>query len=80
MSLTPKGRGADRSFELVRQSLLQGDDLPFHEALTVGQMRQAFDAEGSRSASPRARTRAARMTAPRARARPATTGSSTRWA
>ena len=46
MSFTPVGRGADRSFELVRQSLLQGDDLPFQEALTVAQMRQAFDDEG----------------------------------
>ena len=34
MSFTPAGGGADRSFELVRQSLLQGDDLPFQEALT----------------------------------------------
>ena len=46
MSFTPAGGGADRSFELVRQSLLQGDDLPFQEALTAAQMRQAFDAEG----------------------------------
>ena len=46
MSFIPKGRGADRSFELVRQSLLQGDDLPFQDALTVEQMRQAFEAEG----------------------------------
>ncbi len=46
MSFIPKGRGADSSFELVRQSLLQGDDLPFQEALTIGQMRRAFDAEG----------------------------------
>ena len=33
--MTPAGRGADRSLELVRQSLLQGDDLPFQAALTV---------------------------------------------
>ena len=46
MSFIPKGGGADSSFELVRQSLLQGDDLPFQEALTIGQMRRAFDAEG----------------------------------
>lgn len=46
MSFTPAGRGADRSLELVRQSLLQSDGLPFQDALTVEQMRQAFDAEG----------------------------------
>ena len=46
MSFTPAGGGADRSFELVRQSLLQGDGLPFADALTVGQIQQAFDAEG----------------------------------
>ena len=46
MSLTPAGRGADRSLELVRQSLWQGDGLAFQDALTVEQMRQAFDAEG----------------------------------
>ncbi len=45
MPFIPKGRGADRSFQLVRRSLLQGDSLPFHEALTAGQTRQAFDAE-----------------------------------
>ncbi len=46
MSFTPRGRGVDRSFELVRMSLLQGDDLPFQDALTVEQMRLAFEAEG----------------------------------
>ncbi len=46
MSLTPKSRGADRSFELVWQSLLQSDELPFQDALTAEQIRQAFDAEG----------------------------------
>lgn len=46
MSFTPAGRSADRSFELVRRSLLQGDSLPFQDALTVEQMRQAFEAEG----------------------------------
>ena len=46
MSFTPAGRGADRSLELVRQSLWQGDGLAFQDALTVEQMRQAFDAEG----------------------------------
>ena len=46
MSLTPAGRSADRSLELVRRSLLQGDGLPFQDALTVEQMRQALDAEG----------------------------------
>ena len=49
MSLTPTGGGAERSFELVRQSLLQGDGLPFADALTseqMQQMQQAFDDEG----------------------------------
>ena len=44
--MIPKGCGADRSLELVRRSLLPGDDLPFQEALTVGQMRQAFNVKG----------------------------------
>ena len=39
MSLTATGGGAERSFELVRQSLLQGDGLPFAEALTAEQMQ-----------------------------------------
>ena len=46
MSFTPKGGDADRSFELVRRSLLQGDGLPFAEALTAEQIQQAFAAEG----------------------------------
>ena len=53
MSLTPGGGGARsalggaaRSFELVRRSLLQGDGLPFADALTAEQMPQAFDDEG----------------------------------
>ena len=46
MSFTPRGRGVDRSFELVRMSLLQGDTHPFQDALTVEQMRLAFEAEG----------------------------------
>ena len=46
MSFTLAGGGADSSFELVRQSLLQGDGLPFADALTAGQIQQAFDAEG----------------------------------
>ena len=46
MSLTPAGGGAHRAFELVRQSLLQSDGLPFADALTSAQMQQAFDAEG----------------------------------
>ena len=46
MSFTPAGGGADSSFELVRQSLLQGDGLPFADALTAEQIQQAFDAEG----------------------------------
>ena len=46
MSFTPARGRADRSFELVRQSLLQSDELPFQDALTATQIRQAFDAEG----------------------------------
>lgn len=46
MSFTRRGRGDGRSFELVQMSLLQGDDLPFQDALTVEQMRLAFEAEG----------------------------------
>ena len=46
MSLTAIGGVADRSFELVRQSLVQGDGLPFADALTAEQMPQAFDDEG----------------------------------
>ena len=45
MSFTPARGNADRSFELVRQSLLQSDDLPFAHALTAEQIQQAFDAE-----------------------------------
>ena len=46
MLFTPAGGGADRSIELVRQSLLQDEGLPFADALTVEQIQQAFDAEG----------------------------------
>jgi putative transposase len=46
MSFTPAAGGADRSFELVRRSLLQDDGLPFAAALTVEQIQQAFVAEG----------------------------------
>ena len=46
MSFTPQAGAPDRSFELVRQSLLQSDDLPFADALKAEQIRQAFDAEG----------------------------------
>lgn len=46
MSFTPKSAGADRSFELVRNSLLQDDGLHFADALTAEQIQQAFDAEG----------------------------------
>ena len=34
----------------MRRSLLQGEGLPFADALTAEQMPQAFDEEGSRSA------------------------------
>ena len=46
MSFTRACGGADRSFGLVRRSLLQDDGLPFADALTPEQMQQAFDAEG----------------------------------
>lgn len=46
MSFTPASDSADRSFELVRQSLLQSDSLPFADALTTEQIQQAFEAEG----------------------------------
>lgn len=46
MSFTPAGGSADRSFELVRQSLLQSDGLTFADALTTEQIQQAFEAEG----------------------------------
>jgi hypothetical protein len=46
MSFTPGCGRADRSFELVRQSLLQDDVLPFSEMLTSTQIAQAFAAEG----------------------------------
>ena len=45
MSFTRRGGDADRSIELVRQSLLQSEGLPFSDALTVEQIQQAFDAE-----------------------------------
>jgi len=34
------------AFQLVRDSLLQTDGLPFSEALTTAHIEQAFDAEG----------------------------------
>ena len=46
MAFTAAGSGADRSFELVRRSLLQDDSLPFAEALTADHIQQAFEAEG----------------------------------
>ena len=46
MSFTPTGGGAERLCELVRRSLLQGEGLPFADALTAEQMQQAFDEEG----------------------------------
>ena len=46
MSFTATVGGADRAFELVRQSLLQGESLAFADVLTAEQMQQAFDAEG----------------------------------
>ena len=46
MSFTPASGTAARSFELVRQSLLQSDCLPFADALTADHIQQAFDSEG----------------------------------
>lgn len=46
MSFTPASGGAHSSFDLIRQSLLQSDGLPFADALTAEQIEQAFDAEG----------------------------------
>jgi len=45
MSFTPSPGIVDRSFELVRQSLLQSDSLPFADALTTEQIQEAFKAE-----------------------------------
>ncbi len=46
MSFTRPGGSADRSFHLVRQSLLQDDSLPFSDALTDEHVEQAFEVEG----------------------------------
>jgi Transposase DDE domain len=46
MSFRTSGGGLHREFDLVRRSLLQADGLPFTEALSDEQMRQAFDDEG----------------------------------
>lgn len=46
MSFMTNPGGSDRSFELVRQSLLQDQVLPFSEMLTSEQIEQAFEAEG----------------------------------
>ncbi len=46
MSFTPYPGSADRSFELVRLSLLQSESLPFADALTTEQIQEAFAAEG----------------------------------
>ena len=46
MLFTAQYHSADRSFELVRRSLLQDQDLPFADALTTSQIEQAFEAEG----------------------------------
>jgi hypothetical protein len=35
MSFTPARGGSARSYDLVRQSLLQSDNLPFSDALTA---------------------------------------------
>ena len=46
MLFTAQYHSADRSFELVRRSLLQDQDLPFADALTTSQIEQAFESEG----------------------------------
>jgi putative transposase len=46
MSFRTSGRGLHRAFELVRQSLLHADGLPFAGVLSVEQMQRAFDEEG----------------------------------
>ena len=46
MSFTPARGGLDRSYDLVRQSLFQSDNLPFSDALAAEQIEQAFAAEG----------------------------------
>ena len=46
MSFTRPGGMANRSFDLVRQSLLQDDSLPFADTLTTEDIERAFDAEG----------------------------------
>lgn len=46
MSFTRPGGVADRSFDLVRQSLLQDDSLPFADTLSTEDIEQAFEAEG----------------------------------
>ncbi|RLS76836.1 MAG: IS4 family transposase [Planctomycetota bacterium] len=46
MLFTAQYHSADRSFELVRRSLLQDQYLPFADALTTSQIAQAFEAEG----------------------------------
>jgi putative transposase len=45
MSFNPGRGGADRSFELVMQSLLQDEGLPFSDALTTEHIEEAFAAE-----------------------------------
>jgi hypothetical protein len=47
MSFRTSARGLHREFDLVRRSLLQAEGLPFAEALSVEQMRRAFDDEGA---------------------------------
>lgn len=46
MSFNPGSRQTNRSFELVRQSFLQDEGLPFSDALTSAQIERAFAAEG----------------------------------
>jgi hypothetical protein len=49
MSFTPARGGWDRSYDLVRQSLLQSDNLPFSDALTAEQDGKGEDGKGVRT-------------------------------
>lgn len=46
MSFRTSGPATSSAFQLVRDSLLQAEGLPFSEALTAEHIEQAFDAEG----------------------------------
>ena len=58
MSFTRPGGISDRSFDLVRQSLLQDDSLPFADTLTTEDIEQAFKEEGVSFGMPTATAKA----------------------